>query len=68
MFTKLFEMLRNSEIMQIIYHILAVLGGAGVLIIGLSKWLGYVWRDRIKERERKKSEMALEYERQRLGL
>ena len=63
-----FETLTSNEIMQIVYHVLAVLGGAGVLIIALSKWLGYVWRDRIKERERKKSEMELEYERQRLGL
>ena len=63
-----FETLTSNEIMQIVYHVLAVLGGAGVLIIVLSKWLGYVWRDRIKERERKKSEMELEYERQRLGL
>jgi hypothetical protein len=54
--------------MELIFDILAVLGGTGVIIIGLSKFIGDILRDRIKERERRRTEQELEYRKQRFGL
>jgi hypothetical protein len=54
--------------MDIIFEILATVGGAGVVIIGLSKLLGNIWRDRLKEQERKRSEIALETLRQHYSI
>jgi hypothetical protein len=50
--------------MEIIYHILAILGGAGAIVFGLSKFLGKVWANRLKERDRRESEAKLERLRQ----
>jgi len=54
--------------MELVRDILAVLGGAGIIILGLSKFLGVIWRDRIKESGRRDTEEALEAKRQRYGL
>lgn len=50
--------------MELIFQILATLGGAGVVVIGLSKLLGNIWQDRLKEQERKRTELELEAVRQ----
>jgi len=45
---------------DVIRDILAIIGGAGIVIIGLSKYVGDIWRDRLRERERKRTEIELE--------
>ena len=45
---------------EVIRDALAVIGGSGIIILGLSKFLGDIWRDRLKERERKKTEIDIE--------
>jgi len=47
--------------------ILAVLGGVGIIILGLSKFFGGIVGERLKERSRKKSEIDIETHRQRLA-
>ncbi|MCK4347709.1 MAG: hypothetical protein KAW47_03750 [Thermoplasmatales archaeon] len=54
--------------MELIRDILAILGGAGIIILGLSKFLGGILRDRIKESGRRDTEGALEANRQRYGI
>lgn len=54
--------------MDLIRDILAILGGAGIIILGLSKVLGGLLRDRIKESGRRDTEEALEANRQRYGI
>ena len=54
--------------MEWIRDILAVMGGAGVIVIGLSKLLGGIWRDRLKEQARKNAEMDLETHKQLLSI
>lgn len=46
--------------MELIIQILATVGGGGVIVIGLSKLLGNIWQDRLKEQERKRTELELE--------
>jgi hypothetical protein len=54
--------------MNTIRDIFAVIGGAGVLIIGLSKFFGNILGELFKESNRKKTEIQLETIRQDLGL
>ncbi len=54
--------------MELLYEVLAVVGGGCVIVTGLWKLLGGIWRDRIKERERRKTEVQLEVRRQHFGL
>jgi hypothetical protein len=54
--------------MDTMYKILAAVGGSGVIIIGFSKLIGNILRDRLKEQERKRSEFALETMRQHYSL
>lgn len=54
--------------MELLYEVLAVVGGGGVIVTGLWKLLGGIWRDRIKEHERRKTEVQLEVSRQHFGL
>lgn len=58
----------GEDIMELVRDILAILGGAGIIILGLTKFLGGVWRDRIKESERRDTEEVLEVNRQRYGM
>ena len=53
--------------MEVIRDILAILGGAGVIIFALLKFVGAVWQNRIKERDRRETELNLEANRQRYG-
>lgn len=46
--------------MEIIYKILAAVGGIGIVVIGLSKFLGSILRDRLKESQRRQTELDLE--------
>jgi hypothetical protein len=41
-----------ADIFSVATAVLASLGGAGLLLIALSSWLGKVWASRILERER----------------
>lgn len=52
---------------DVIRDVLALIGGAGIIILGLSKWVGKIWQERLKERERLKTERSLEMHRQQLG-
>lgn len=54
--------------MEFIYQIMAILGGGGVIVIALSKFIGDIWKDRIKERERRRTEESLEIRKQKVGL
>ena len=51
-----------------IINILGVLGGAGVIIIGLSTFIGKIMQNRIREEDRRQTEELLELDRQRYGL
>ena len=53
---------------ELIVDILGVLGGAGIIILGLSKFIGTIVQNRIQEKERKQTEESLELDRQRYGL
>lgn len=53
---------------ELIINILGVLGGAGIIIFGLSKFIGTIVQNRIKENERKQTEESLEIDRQKYGL
>ncbi len=48
--------------------ILASFGGAAVALLGLSKWLGNVWANRILEGEKAKHNLELEERKSQLGL
>lgn len=48
------------DIFDILKLILASFGGATVALIGLSKWLGNVWANRILEKEKAKHNIELE--------
>lgn len=49
-----------KDIFEIAVAILASIGGAGVIIVGLSSWLGKVWANRILEQE--KTELSKDVE------
>lgn len=53
---------------ELIYKILAVIGGVGVISMGLLKFAGGIFRDRLKEQHRKSSEIEIERVRQRFEL
>jgi len=46
--------------MEIIKDVLAVIGGVGVILLILFEFLGHIWRDRLKERERRITERELQ--------
>ena len=44
---------------------MGIIGGIGVIVIGLSKFVGDIWKSRIKEQERRNTEIELlEYKQQ----
>lgn len=49
-----------SEMLQIALLVLGSLGGGGLIIVGLSGWLGKVWADRITQKERAAYEREIE--------
>jgi len=51
-----------------VFKILAAIGGAGVIIIGISKLLGEILTDYLKEKRRSKIERELEFNRQKLNV
>ncbi len=54
--------------MELLFQVLAAIGGVGVIVLGLFKFLGNVWRDRLKERERRHTALSVQDEGQRYGL
>src|SRR2546428_11032730 len=58
----------STNVLDVVLKTLAAIGGVGVIVAGLSKWLGNVWRDRLRERERRQTEGELEVLRQQLGV
>jgi hypothetical protein len=46
--------------MEVLTTILATIGGAGVLIVGLAAWLGNVWASRIRDSEKARSDREIE--------
>jgi hypothetical protein len=54
--------------MDEIFKFLAALGGVGVVVIALSKFIGDVLRNRLKEKDRLSSELLLEAARQNYGI
>jgi len=54
--------------METLYDVLAVIGGAGVVVIGLSAFLARVWEKRIERRERRQIDATAERERQEYGV
>lgn len=54
--------------MEVLTYLLSAFGGAGVVILLLWKPLIGISRDRIKEQERRRTEEALEIQRQRYGV
>ena len=57
----------TGDIWEIIAGIIASVGAAGAIILGLSSWLGKVWADRLAEKERAAHARELEAFRQQLG-
>ena len=53
--------------LDVLRDILAVLGGVGIVVIGLSKFLSGILRDRLKERERRGTELNIESHRSQLA-
>ncbi len=51
---------------EVIKDVLAVLGGVGIIVIGLSKFLGGILRDRLRENTRRQAKIEIETHRQRL--
>lgn len=49
-----------KEAFGIASAIIASIGGAGAIIIGLSSWLGKVWANRILENQKKEHQMEIE--------
>ena len=50
-----------DNIWQVILTIVGAIGGGGVVIIGLSSWLGNMWANRLTERFRYESEERLRF-------
>jgi hypothetical protein len=55
-----------QEAWQVGLVVVASLGGGGVIVAGLSNWLGRVWADRIVEKQRLESERELASQRGRI--
>src|ERR1700726_78143 len=51
---------RISELFSVAGAALLSLGGAGVVLVGLSSWLGKVWASRILEREKAELSKSIE--------
>jgi hypothetical protein len=49
-----------AEVFETAAAVLAAIGGAGAIILGLSAWLGKVWADRLMQSARAQHERALE--------
>ena len=45
---------------ETIKDLLALIGGAGIIILGISKLVGSIFQDRLKENQRRKTEESLE--------
>ena len=58
--------MNSSEVWSITQAIIVSVGGAGIIIIGLSSWLGKVWANRIMETDRAKYARELELLRSKL--
>ena len=54
--------------METVYQVLAVIGGAGVIVLGLSAFLGRVWEKRIERQEQRQIDATAERERQEYGV
>ncbi len=48
------------DVVSIASAVLASLGGAGVIILGLSNWLGKIWAERLMQGERHQHSLQLE--------
>lgn len=57
-----------KEVFTVASAIFASIGGAGVIILGLSSWLGKVWANRILESEKKEHNKEIEHYKSRLEL
>jgi hypothetical protein len=57
-----------EQVTQIAAAILAALGGASLIILSLSGWLGRVWADRLMVQERAKHDQEIERLKSRLRL
>ncbi|WP_195251355.1 hypothetical protein [Romboutsia sp. 1001713B170207_170306_H8] len=49
-----------KEIFEMVSTVLLSLGGGGVIVMGMSSWLGKVWANRILEDEKKKHQKEIE--------
>lgn len=47
------------DIVNIVAGVIFSLGGGGMIVFGLSSWLGKVWADRLMQSERAKHEATL---------
>ena len=56
-----------SEVIALASAMLASIGAAGAIILGLSNWLGKVWATRIADRERARFQQELEQQRHELS-
>lgn len=54
--------------METVYNLLAVIGGAGVVVLGLSKFLGRIWGKRIERNEQRKIDAIPRLEDQEYGV
>lgn len=57
-----------SEVLEIGTAVLVSIGGAGLVLFGLSSWLGKVWAERILTKEKQKYTEDLEEFKQRLAI
>lgn len=48
------------DIFALFGKIVASVGGAGLIIIGLSSWIGKIWADKLMETQRKQNEKEIE--------
>lgn len=48
------------DIFALFGKIVAAVGGAGVIIIGLSSWIGKIWADKLMETQRKQNQKEIE--------
>ena len=48
------------DIFALFGKVVASLGGAGLIIIGLSSWIGKIWADKLMETQRKQNQKEIE--------
>jgi hypothetical protein len=53
---------------EIILTVLGAAGGTGVIIAGLSAWLGKVWADRIAQAQKLSGEIDLDLRKRRIDV